>query len=206
MKITKLITIALFITSCSANEKVGYYKGYELPPYIVNQSIDKIQLRQYKPQILAEVSVSGNRDEAVRKGFRILANYIFGDNTVNQNVSMTTPVVQKSVSKKIAMTTPVNQIAKADKWLIQFGMPKKYKFDTLPKPNDKRIRFIMSEPKNVVSITFSGRWSDELFKEKEIKLEQFIQSRKLTQISEPSYAYYDDPFTLPWNRRNEIII
>ena len=206
MKKIAVIAAALLLSSCSSLEKTGYYKGYELPPYSVSEKIDPIELREYKSQLVAEVRVSGSRKEAAEKGFRILANYIFGDNSVKTDVAMTTPVTQKPSSEKIAMTTPVTQIVKGEDWVVQFGMPKQYTLETLPKANDERISFSMSQPKTVAVIMFSGLWSDSLFNENKAKLDDFIVSRKLTSVADASYAYYDDPFTFPWNRRNEIMI
>lgn len=38
---------------------------------------------EYSPIIIAEVQVEGNRKESINKGFKLLADYIFGNNTVN---------------------------------------------------------------------------------------------------------------------------
>jgi SOUL heme-binding protein len=206
MKTILTIMTALFLTSCAGSQKTDYYKGYELPPYTVSESHGAIELRRYRSQLVAEVTVDGTRDEAVRKGFRILANYIFGDNVPEQKVTMTTPVAQKPAKEEIAMTTPVFQSPEGNRWVIQFGMPKAYTLSTLPKAKDERIHFHMTEPKYIVAIRFSGRWNDVVFKENKEKIEQFIATRKLTPLSPPAFAYYDDPFTLPWNRRNEVLV
>ena len=207
MKTMGAIFTALFLTSCAGSQKLDYYKGYELPPYTVSESHGAIELRNYQPQLIAEVTVDGTRDEAVRKGFRILANYIFGDNVSKQKVTMTAPVAQKPAKKEeIAMTTPVFQAPQGNSWVIQFGMPKIYTLSTLPKAKDDRIHFHVIDPKYVAAIRFSGRWNDAVFEENKEKIEQFIATRKLKPLSQPAFAYYDDPFTLPWNRRNEILI
>lgn len=36
------------------------------------------------------------------------------------------------------------------------------------------------------------------------QLEAFMRRHQLKRIGEPVIAFYDDPFTLPWNRRSEI--
>jgi hypothetical protein len=38
------------------------------------------------------------------------------------------------------------------------------------------------------------------------KLQQWASARELTLKGAPQVARYDDPFTLPWRRRNEILI
>ena len=49
-------------------------------------------------------------DEAGNKAFRILADYIFGNNNAKLKIDMTAPVAQQPASEKIAMTAPVSQI------------------------------------------------------------------------------------------------
>ena len=80
----------------------------EKPDYKVIQSGQNIEIRQYEPMIIAEVEVDGKREDAIGDGFRLLADYIFGNNTVQQVISMTAPVQQKE-NQKIAMTAPVQQ-------------------------------------------------------------------------------------------------
>ena len=217
------LTIMTFSSqSCSHKNETGYYKGYESPNYIVEQKFDNIEIRQYQPYLVAEVVVNGNRKEAANKGFRILASYIFGENIVNEKIDMTSPVAQsksekiamtspviqsKTKSEKIAMTSPVNQIkADEEKWSIQFTMPRKYSLKTLPKAKDERISFKEVKAKKVIAIIFDGRWKDKLFVKNENILQDFIVQTQLKTIGESVFAYYDDPFTFPWNRRNEIII
>ncbi|MBU6339561.1 MAG: heme-binding protein [Rickettsiales bacterium] len=190
--------------------KDGYYKGYETPSYKILKSSENIEIRQYKSVLVAEVESEGTREEAAKKGFLILAKYIFGKNVSKEKVAMTSPVQQKESlqnnSEKIAMTSPVSQIKKdSKKWLIQFSMPSKYNIESLPRPKDERIKFKIQKPKKVVAIKFAGSWLDKKFNEEKAKLEKFIAENKLKTKATPTIAYYDDPFTFPWNRRNEII-
>ena len=39
-----------------------------------------LQLRHYAPAIVAETVVEGDRDTASTRGFKVIANYIFGNN------------------------------------------------------------------------------------------------------------------------------
>jgi hypothetical protein len=135
-----------------------------------------------------------------------LARYIFGKNIAEKKVAMTSPVSQVDVSEKVAMTSPVNQIHEGEKkWLIQFGMPKKYSLENLPRPKDDRIKFKLTASKTVIAIQFPGMWSDEKFSKKRDELNRFIKDQNITTKGSEILAYYDDPFTFPWNRRNEII-
>jgi len=70
------------------------------------------EIRKYAPILIAETFVDGDMDEASNKGFRLIADYIFGNNQVvdsnaNTKIAMTAPVTVEPVSQKIAMTAPV---------------------------------------------------------------------------------------------------
>lgn len=210
MKKILILSFIAMATSCSNTTKEGFYNGYETPKYMVEKQVGNIEIRQYQPKLIAEVEVDGNRDDAVGKGFRILAGYIFGKNISGDKVAMTAPVYQKS-STKIAMTSPVNQTPKktqkgSETWLINFTMPSKYALENLPKAKDERIKFKVENSKKIVSITFSGFWSDKKFATQSLELEKFITQNNLKPKSTATLAYYNDPFTFPWNRRNEVMV
>jgi hypothetical protein len=80
----------------------------EQPKYQVVASEGNIEIRDYAAMIVAETEVTGDRREAISKGFRTIADYIFGNNTAAQKVPMTAPVTQQE-GAKIAMTAPVTQ-------------------------------------------------------------------------------------------------
>jgi hypothetical protein len=179
----------------------------EIPEYKVMQTYaDSIEVREYAPKLAAEVTVEGDRSEAANKGFRILADFIFGKNAPAKEISMTAPVTQQAAPETIAMTAPVTQnSAGENRWLVRFMMPKHYSMQTLPKPINDRIKIIEIPAEKTVSITFSGFWTKGNLAEHQQKLAAFIKKENLPAEAEFSYAFYNDPFTFPWNRRNEII-
>ncbi|NOT58152.1 MAG: heme-binding protein [Deltaproteobacteria bacterium] len=196
--------MSLLLSSCSTTLEVGTYKGYELPPYTVLKQFEQAELRQYAPQLVAEVTVEGERNEAINAGFRILAGYIFGANESADKVAMTTPVTQTPAAEKIAMTTPVTQAQVGQAWVVRFGMPKQYTVETLPIPTDTRIRFVLTPPSTRAVVRFSGFAGNATITEQTQRLDALITQQHLKRVGEPEIAFYDSPFTLPWNRRNEI--
>ena len=64
----------------------------ETPNYEIVESQANIEIRQYKPMIIAEVQMDGERKDAIGDGFRLLAGYIFGNNAIEQNIAVTTQV------------------------------------------------------------------------------------------------------------------
>ena len=175
----------------------------EKPDYKVIQSEQNIEIRQYEPMIIAEVEVDGKREDAIRDGFRLIADYIFGNNTVKQNISMTAPVQQK---ENIAMTSPVQQQLAGKSWQISFVMPSEYSMESLPVPNNNRVRLKEILAKKFVVIEFSGSNSNENVIEHENQLMNFIEANQINIIGSPKYAFYNAPWTLPFLRRNEVMI
>ena len=186
-----VLLMALVFSSCSAKKEASSYRGYELPTYTVLAQEGQTELRQYEPQLVAEVQVDGKRNQAIKEGFRILAAYIFGDN---------------ESAIKIPMTTPVTQEQSSNAWSVRFGMPKQYTIETLPKTKDARIHFTTTKPSKLAVIIFSGIVSDKTINLQTKLLEEFMTKKQLVSISDPVIAYYDNPLTFPWNRRNEIMV
>jgi hypothetical protein len=58
----------------------------EQAKYSVAVSEDAIEIRDYAPRIIAQTEVSGERKEAINQGFRVVADYIFGNNTSSQKL------------------------------------------------------------------------------------------------------------------------
>lgn len=183
----------------------GQAMAIEKPNYTVIIEEGKFEVRDYPPMILAEVKVTGDRDQAASQGFRKLAAFIFGDNAPNSKIAMTAPVVQTPKSEKIAMTSPVVQTPNADgKWTVNFMMPSEYTMETLPKPTDGDIRIFESQPYRTVSIRFSGRGRMKNLNKHQAKLDEFIAEQGLEVVGGPEYAFYDAPFVPPFLRRNEV--
>jgi hypothetical protein len=176
----------------------------EQAKYTVVESFGDIDVRDYGPMIIAEVNVSGERDDAANKGFRLLAGYIFGDNQAQHKIAMTAPVIQEST--KIAMTAPVTQVADKNGWKVRFVMPSSYTLQNLPKPNNDQVKLIPTESKRFVVIRFSGSSNPENLQTHTQALLDFVKLKQFKTISQPTYAFFNPPWTLPALRRNEIMV
>ena len=171
---------------------------------VVSSQVD-IKVRLYAPMIVAEAEVTGDRKVAINEGFRIIADYIFGNNISKKNVAMTAPVVQLQ-SEKIAMTAPVTQEGNRSQWKVRFVMPASYTMATLPKPNNDVVKLVELPSKRFVVIRFSGMAGEASLKDHTEELNNFITGKKLSALSQASYAFYNPPWTLPFLRRNEVMI
>jgi hypothetical protein len=83
-------------------------------------------------------------------------------------------------------------------------MPGSYTLQTLPKPKDDRIRFVPVPAQRQAVVTFSGAARDSVLTKQEAALRAWAKTQKLQITAGPFYYYYDPPWTLPWNRRNEV--
>lgn len=188
----------------------------EEPNYTVLSQIDDFELRHYDAQLVAQTWVSGDQDTASRQGFKVLADYIFGNNTApsgeSSKISMTAPVTMQSdnlneqASQKIAMTAPVSMQQDDDKWRVQFTMPSNYTMQTLPKPNNPDIKIVQMPAQTYGVIKFSGLASSKKVAKKTEALKSWMQAQKLMVIGTPELARYNPPWTLPFMRRNEVLI
>jgi DNA gyrase inhibitor GyrI len=178
----------------------------EQPTYASVLRDGAIELRDYPALVVAEVTRRGERNAAVRAGFGPLAAYIFAKNRSGDSVSMTAPVVQQR--QPIAMTAPVTQTptAAGDAWAVRFIMPAKYTLDSLPRAAGDDVRLLELPPARRAAIRFSGVATDALIATNEATLRAWLAARNLTPVGEPTYAYYNDPFTPGPLRRNEVMI
>lgn len=174
------------------------------PPYKVDYSTPYYEVRKYEPTIVAETIIDASFDDSGNQAFRILADYIFGNNKSKSKIAMTAPVSQQAASEKIAMTAPVNQIKTSSGYVVQFTMPHEFTLETLPLPVDSRVHLRQLPARNVAVYSYSGSWSESRYKE---KLQQFSAALKTDNkktVGEPVFARYNSPFALWFLRRNEI--
>ena len=182
----------------------------EEPEYQVVGQYDEYELRTYAPYIVAEVDLQGNFDEAGGDAFRVLAGYIFGDNAASEKMAMTAPVESRPTVKgeRMSMTAPVTAIAAGvdGQTTYAFVMERKYTLQTLPVPNDDRIR-IRTMPERTMAVRrYSGRWTEDKYLQNEKSLRSALEARAIQTIGHPILARYNSPFSLPFMRRNEVMI
>jgi len=174
--------------------------------YKVLTTSGKFEIREYAPQILAEMLVESDLEEAGNKAFRTLFRYISGANRTRSKVSMTAPVSQEQAGEKITMTAPVGQQRARDKWAVSFTMPASYTLETLPVPDDPQITLRQVPARRMAAVRYSGFWSEKNYLQNMSDPEAWMRERGLAAAGDPVWARYNPPFT-PWFlRRNEILI
>ena len=165
------------------------------------------EVRDYPPLVVAEVRRSGDREQGLRDGFGPLARYIFARERGGEPIAMTAPVQQQAIAadEKIAMTAPVTQSPDGENnWVVRFIMPSALNLEALPTPGNDAVQLRQLPARRVVAVRFSGRTDDALVAEQEQRLRDWMAARALSPLGPPTYAYYNDPFTPGFLRRNEI--
>jgi effector-binding domain-containing protein len=104
------------------------------------------------------------------------------------------------------MTAPVISEKNEHAWLISFVMPSEYSLDNLPRPNNPSIKIIAKDSETYAVIIFSGLVRESSFNEKIDLLNKYIIKNNYELDGNVQIARYDPPWTLPFLRRNELLI
>ncbi|KAL0426542.1 UNVERIFIED_CONTAM: Heme-binding-like protein, chloroplastic [Sesamum latifolium] len=177
---------------------------------------DQYEMREVESYYIAETTMPGKYGfdfAGASQSFNVLAEYLFGKNTREKQMEMTTPVFTrriKSDGEKMDMTTPVitRRVEDREKWKMSFVMPSKYGAN-LPLPKDSSVT-IKEVPKRIIAVVaFSGFVTDEEVERRESSLRDLLNNNPEFRVKEGAsveVAQYNPPFALPFNRRNEIAL
>lgn len=206
---------------------------YKEPSHDVVLKDGDIEIRRYAPYVVAEVAVAGSFDRAMQSSFNPLFRYISGNNRKRESIDMTTPVIVeptgtaraelagKAVSEKLAMTIPVLVEPKSsgesdgeqglagddiESWTMAFVLPAGYTSATAPLPTNSNVIIRQVARHEVATIRFSGRLSNKRAEVERARLASWLRTRGLAHQGDWRIATYDPPFTIPWFRRNEVLV
>ena len=165
-------------------------KNIESYSYQVVKKYKYFEIRNYEASLFTTVKLSskGYKDTS-RKGFSILAGYIFGDNDKN---------------KKIAMTSPV-AMSLEDSATMMFMVPREFDKKTLPKPNQPQINFVEEPAKKIAAISFTGWANDEKILKYQKKLKLILETENISYTNQFYFFGYNPPYEI-FNRKNEVIV
>lgn len=197
-------------------------EGLETPKYdvIIKRSLQsskksyEIEIRNYSafsvcsvPMMKARPKNKSQTDQklsnpqlAGASSFGALAGYLFGKN---------------QEAKSMAMTTPVLTVGDGDEKEMSFVMPSNFweegSLDSAPKPmEDSLVELKRKEGGTRAAIMFGGFAGKTEVESRKKQLLQGLESDaewiKESDDSPITLAQYNDPFTPPWKRRNEVSI
>lgn len=168
----------------------------------------RYEVRQYEPAAVAVTVVEPGVKNVGNEGFRRLAGYIFGGNEGGTDIAMTAPVVMEPDAEgtDIPMTAPVVMEQTDAGWVMAFVLPKEYSADNAPKPNDDRV-IITTDPGGLYAIyCFTGWFDKDDLGTYTPRLMEWLDANGYRAVGQPHIAGYDPPWTLPWFRRNEVMV
>ena len=186
--LTKGVSQTGFVLALLLSVMTLKVQAIEEPAYTVEQAweTEQIEIRRYAPRVMAVTTMQGDEDNS----FSVLAGYIFGGNAEEQ---------------KIAMTAPVQQSMEGEREMA-FMMPAEYALEDLPKPEDQRVLFREAPAYTAAVIQFSGWASPEKADDNWQQLRRFLIAEGIDITGDPTLNQYNPPWTLPFMRRNEIIV
>ena len=190
----KIVTIVLIVILIAFTFVQLYFmreqRNIETYLYVVKKKYHQFEIRSYEATLFTSVQLStkGYKNSS-SKGFSILAGYIFGNNERNEKISMTSPV---SMSLEDSMT-------------MMFMVPKKFKKEMLPKPNQTGIEFKEEPAKTVAAIRFSGWANDAKIEKYKQKLKAALDAEGITYSNQFYFFGYNAPYEV-FNRKNEVIV
>lgn len=165
----------------------------EQPTYKTLNTMNGIEVRDYDEYWVAECHVANVSDlsEASSRAFGRLFNYISGEN---------------SASQKISMTSPVQQIPAETGWKVSFVVPKDVSLGDIPVPANSSISIRKVEAGHFAALQYSGLWNDKKFLAKSQELLEKVRAAGLIVDGAVSSAVYNPPFMPPFLRRNEVLV
>jgi hypothetical protein len=165
-------------------------RNIETYPYVVKKKYDRFEIRSYEATLFTSVKLyTKGYENSSRKGFSILAGYIFGDNEKNQKISMTSPV----------------SMSLGDSTTMMFMVPKKLKKEMLPKPNQSGIEFKEEPAKLLAAIRFNGWANDAKIEKYKQRLKAALDAEGIKYSNQFYFFGYNAPFEV-FNRKNEVLV
>ncbi|MFB1066290.1 heme-binding protein [Natrinema sp. H-ect4] len=158
---------------------------------------DGVEIRRYPRMVLVETMAQN-----ARTAFGRLFRYISGANARDEDVGMTAPVAVRGTS--IPMTAPVRTGPDGGDVTMAFFLPQTYTPETAPTPTDADVRLAVESPRTVAVRRFSWYATDERVARNRERLLEQLSRLDLEARGEPTLLQYNDPWTPPFMRTNEV--
>lgn len=172
-----------------------------LVPYeVLARPAENVEIRRYGPRLVAETQAEDSGD-----AFRRLFRYIDGANAAGGEIAMTAPV-ETAPSETIAMTAPVETAESDGGVTMRFFLPEGMTLDAAPRPTDPAVTLKELAPRTEAALTFSGYVFVSGALKREPQLREALEGSGWTPRGAAKAYLYDPPWTLPWNRRNEVVL
>ncbi|MBV0924364.1 heme-binding protein [Halomicroarcula limicola] len=187
-------------------------RSAERVPYETVERLDGVEIRHYPQTVLVETTAP-----SANAAFRRLFRYISGANEGNEGVEMTAPVETDEatvgmtapvrIGTDISMTTPVRtdgDDGEAGGVRMAFYLPASYTPATAPVPTDPSVRLVVDPPRTAAVREFGWYATDGRVAREREALFETLAERGIETRGDPTLLQYNDPWTPPFMRRNEV--
>ncbi|QLG49047.1 SOUL family heme-binding protein [Natrinema halophilum] len=167
---------------------------------VPSETVDRFdggEIRRYPQLVLVETTA-----ENERVAFRRLFRYISGENVRSEDVAMTTPVATRGES--ISMTAPVRTESAENGVTMAFTLPATDTPERAPTPTDPAVHLVVESPKTVAVRRFSWYATSERVDRQRKRLLERLSERGIERRGQPVVLQYNDPWTPPFLRTNEV--
>ena len=184
-------------------------------PYETVDSVAGVELRRYPRSVLVETTAADTGT-----AFRRLFRYISGANEARETVAMTAPVATggetvamtapvrtlKGDGETVAMTAPVRTDRTDEEVTMAFYLPSEYTAETAPEPTDSDVRLVVEPPRTVAVRQFSWYATTKRVESERRRLLDVLARHDIEVQGEPAVLQYNDPWTPPFMRTNEVAV
>ena len=178
---------ALSLSACTMFGDISV----KVAPFEVIMADGPFELRNYERLILVSTKMPHGMNSASGP-FRRLFDYISGNNEKKEKIEMTAPVFMDQLGR----TTEA----------MSFVLPESFSLVSAPSPKNPSVRLTQLTNYTVAVVTFSGFLNQKTIFNHKTLLENWIVDRGMKTIGMAKAAGYNPPFTIPFLRRNEILI
>jgi len=163
----------------------------KVAPYKVIDADGAFEIRHYERLILVSTNMLDGMDSASAPFYKLFG-YISGKNAKTEEIAMTAPVFMNQAGQ----TTEA----------MSFVLPEGFSLAMAPSPSDSTVTLTELSDYTVAVISFTGFLNQDSISAHRALLQNWIADRGLKITGEAKAAGYNPPFTLPFLRRNEIVI
>jgi len=191
MKILLIIfTVILVLLAMVQIYSYNSRSNIESYPYTVVKKYHPFEIRNYEARLFTSVQLpTSDYKTSSRRGFSKLGGYIFGANDQNESIAMTSPVAMNM----------------GDSVTVMFMVPKGYKKEDLPRPDDSDVTFVEEPAKTVAAITFGGWANDEKVEKYKQQLIQALDREEIAYKENFYFMGYNPPYDFI-GRKNEVMV
>lgn len=182
----------------------GFHVGEE-PHYEVLFHEGAREIRQYRPLLLARVTVPGDFQHASQRAFHRLADYLFGRNLGRKQLIQYDPSFKEKTKRHTKV--PFWQEKLEGGWRMCFVLPSGIRQHDAPAPFDRGIEIYSAPAHTVACLTYNGKNHPERIAQKVKSLRAWIESHNGKPLNEEfRVAQYEPPFRPPFFQKSELHI